>query len=234
MERKKFRKITVITICISLFAVLLIQAYLLYHTAIRSDEAAWRLAAGSLALSFINLLAVMVFASSYSYVGEIAYSDVSGVNNKMAYQERLKQLDEARYTYSIGIVTFDLNDLKAVNDNLGHKAGEEYIAAFSHVIAGMQRQGVSVYRIGGDEFSIILEHTNEIEIKKMLNSIADAVDGYNRYKKTKVSYAQGYAISTSDNYLLIDELVTKADRQMYADKKRKKGVVRDEAERETN
>ena len=61
---------------------------------------------------------------------------------------------------------FDLNNLKLVNGNLGHEMGDKYIEAFSALLASLQNDRISAYRVGGDEFSVIMEKTNAVEYIK--------------------------------------------------------------------
>ena len=86
---------------------------------------------------------------------------------------------------------FDLNNLKLVNDNLGHEMGDKYIEAFSALLASLQNDRISAYRVGGDEFSVIMEKTNAVEIHKVLDKLEKAVEKYNVKHNIKISYARG-------------------------------------------
>lgn len=113
---------------------------------------------------------------------------------------------------------FDLNNLKLVNGNLGHEMGDKYIEAFSALIASLQNDRISAYRVGGDEFSVIMEKTNAVEIHKVLDKLEKAVEKYNVKHNIKISYARGYEISTRDHYYLMEELTKRAYSNMYRNK----------------
>lgn len=113
---------------------------------------------------------------------------------------------------------FDLNNLKLVNGNLGHEMGDKYIEAFSALLASLQNDRISAYRVGGDEFSVIMEKTNAVEIHKVLDKLEEVVDKYNVKHNIKISYARGYEISTRDHYYLMEELSKRADSNMYRNK----------------
>lgn len=113
---------------------------------------------------------------------------------------------------------FDLNNLKLVNDNLGHEMGDKYIEAFSALLASLQNDRISAYRVGGDEFSVIMEKTNAVEIHKVLDKLEKAVEKYNVKHNIKISYARGYEISTRDHYYLMEELTKRAYSNMYRNK----------------
>jgi diguanylate cyclase (GGDEF)-like protein len=92
-------------------------------------------------------------------VREIASRDaLTGVKSRHAFQEKEKELDEQieeRRIDEFGIVVCDLNGLKMINDELGHKAGDERIRLASKVICELFSHS-PVYRNGGDEFVVVL------------------------------------------------------------------------------
>ena len=92
-------------------------------------------------------------------VREIASRDaLTGVKSRHAFQEKEKELDEQieeRRIDEFGIVVCDLNGLKLINDEFGHKAGDERIRQASQVICELFSHS-PVYRNGGDEFVVIL------------------------------------------------------------------------------
>ena len=89
-----------------------------------------------------------------------AYTDVlTGVKSKLAYSDKVQQLDKALENGvldKLAIVVFDLNDLKRINDTLGHDVGDEMIISACRLICKVFQHS-PVYRIGGDEFASILE-----------------------------------------------------------------------------
>lgn len=219
MIKKNLKIITAVLLGFSLLILLMIQFYLLHHITEAEDPMSYAIALTGIGINIFALVVSMVVAKNYVDDGRIVYADISGVHNKIAYEEHIRRLEMARDTYSVGIAAFDLNRLKLVNDTLGHKAGDEYIREFSNVLAALQDNDISAYRVGGDEFMVIFEHTNEIRLKQYLNTVAEHVDRINASRKIKISYAKGYVISTPDNYRLMEELTSEADRRMYIDKR---------------
>lgn len=222
MIKKNLKIITALMLCLSIFLLLMIQFYLLHHITEAEEPASYAAALTGIGINIFALVVSMIVAVNYIYDGKIVYADITGVHNKIAYEEHIHRLELARDTYSVGIAAFDLNGLKAVNDTLGHKAGDEYIREFSNVLAALQDNDTSAYRVGGDEFTVIFEHINEIRLKQYLNKVAEQVDRINASRKIKISYAKGYVISTPDSYRLMEELTSEADRRMYIDKRASK------------
>ena len=110
--------------------------------------------------------ALFIMLNNHSYMSRrqresemLASTDsMTGVKNKHAYMLREKELDEAidgGYIKDFSVVVCDVNGLKKINDTLGHKAGDEYICAASSMICEIFQHS-PVFRIGGDEFLVIL------------------------------------------------------------------------------
>jgi diguanylate cyclase (GGDEF)-like protein len=117
-------------------------------------------------------------------------------------------------------MSIDMDKLKELNDTKGHAAGDEAIKLVGNVIKNSTRQHVdSAYRIGGDEFIVILP----ISDTKLTLMIAERIRS-NYFSQTNgettLSIGVTKFIKTSDiNTKVIDEMVKKADTAMYASKK---------------
>ena len=89
----------------------------------------------------------------------IAYTDpLTGVKSKHAYVEAEEGIDQAINDGTqepFGVAVFDLNNLKSINDSLGHEAGDEHIIMACRLICSTFKHS-PVYRIGGDEFVALL------------------------------------------------------------------------------
>ncbi len=114
------------------------------------------------------------------YVHEQTFTDtMTGVSSKIAYYEYLKNLDEKMKEKEISykVIVFDLNGLKNINDNYGHECGDTFITNCAHVIMslfGKER----TFRIGGDEFIVILEDEN-LNIDVLDQKIFDQIQLFN-------------------------------------------------------
>lgn len=101
------------------------------------------------------------------------YTDpLTGVKSKQAYiedEEKLNKKIRSGLVKELGVVVFDINDLKSVNDNLGHDTGDIYIYTASMLISEFFENS-PVYRIGGDEFAVILEGGDYGNREKLLTA----------------------------------------------------------------
>ncbi|MBR4579952.1 MAG: GGDEF domain-containing protein, partial [Lachnospiraceae bacterium] len=123
-----------------------------------------------------------------------AYKDgLTGVKNKLAYLESLADIEISLENGSLkeyGVVVFDLNGLKTVNDTMGHEAGDEYIKSASRLITQVYRHS-PVFRIGGDEFVTILKDDDYKRREELEKTFLKAVEE-NR-KKGLVVVSSGMA-----------------------------------------
>ena len=87
---------------------------------------------------------------------------LTGLGNHRAFQEELdRQLEwYQRYKVPVALLLIDLDDLKLVNDSDGHAAGDEMLRELGRLIGQAARYSDRAFRIGGDEFAILMPHTD--------------------------------------------------------------------------
>ena len=162
-----------------------------------------------------------------------AYIDtLTGLQNRTAYYEHCTELnrriDAGHADFSILMI--DINYLKRMNDVYGHEQGNLYLQGAANLIRKIFGNE-SLYRIGGDEFVIILEGKAqegvEDRIKAFRNEVARLQADDSLQPWEKVSAAVGIAAFDSDVHKEAEEVLRKADELMYADKLAMKAVRTD-------
>ena len=122
----------------------------------------------------------------------------------------------------------DLNDLKFINDTYGHDAGDELIVTISRIISETFTRS-PIYRIGGDEFVVILENEDFNEHNELLQVFdekckeASIVIGE---KKVPVSIARGIAVYHPELDKTVEDVFKHADAAMYLYKRSAKEALR--------
>lgn len=117
------------------------------------------------------------------------------------------------------VCVFDLNNLRTINNSLGHDKGDEYIRSFAVQLRKAVPEEYFVGRNGGDEFLAILRGLNREEVEACMNHIRTQTAEYSRqHPEMPISYAGGYALSTEFEDCDIRELFRHADQNMYIDK----------------
>ena len=121
----------------------------------------------------------------------------------------------------IGIIYFDLDNLKQVNDTYGHEAGSQHIIDFVQLITHNSREGDILGRLGGDEFALLIEETS---IALVLDRFSQAIQTFNAEsnKPYALLYSYGTCYGQVTNPETFERLVNRADQAMYAQKMSKR------------
>lgn len=157
-------------------------------------------------------------------ISELAYRDpLTGVKSKSAYKEEIEQMNKKISTHpeKFGLVVFDANNLKLVNDNYGHEAGDVYIKSACKLICNVYKRS-PVFRIGGDEFAAILTGYDLENAEELLRIFYEKMSEINREKEKpyeKVSVAAGAAIFKEKQDRDFHSVFQRADENMYKNKK---------------
>lgn len=152
----------------------------------------------------------------------LAYTDqMTGVFNRTAYnndfEEHLSNPDD------VCIINFDLNNLKKINDSMGHAFGDNYIINAAHIISDSFSAIAKCYRVGGDEFVVIMKNASRINIQQYLNSLEDRIKDFNKSQDNfDLQIAYGYAHFDSKSDCSLSDTCSRADRYMYQNKTKKK------------
>lgn len=150
------------------------------------------------------------------------WDGLTGVKNRMAFGETMVQMGARRDEYrSVALVMCDLNDLKGVNDVFGHDKGDEYICAAAGCIRKAFPSG-HVFRIGGDEFAVILTDVWPDEAREGIKVLAAGMEEYSRGSSFDASVAAGIAFYDPGMDAGLDNTLSRADADMYSNKREMK------------
>ena len=169
-------------------------------------------------LVIMQTLKAMQMAMQNRLLEQKAFVDAhTGLPNKNACNELLNKKDII--TDSTACIMFDLNNLKTVNDTMGHSAGDQLILNFAKLLRSVIPEKDFVGRYGGDEFIAVIYHTNEAEIKEILKVLYREKDRLNSYEnQIPIDYACGWALSSDDMACTMQMLLDDADAYMYKNK----------------
>jgi len=154
---------------------------------------------------------------------QLAYTDsLTGVKSSHAYVETIKNVDVRIADNDIqefGVIVFDLNGLKEVNDTKGHDAGDRYIRDACRMICEHFKHS-PVFRIGGDEFVVFLEGEDFRNRKALLAAFETQIDENVRLGEPVV--ASGMAVFRRGHDNSYRRVFERADHRMYD----RKGVLK--------
>jgi diguanylate cyclase (GGDEF)-like protein len=115
----------------------------------------------------------------YEELFERASNDaLTGLSNRRIFDERIKgMMDSARrYKRPLTMVSMDLDHFKNINDNLGHQAGDEVLKSVARVLKQAVRSTDLLVRMGGDEFLLVLDDTDQKNARVLAERLCVAVD----------------------------------------------------------
>jgi diguanylate cyclase (GGDEF)-like protein/PAS domain S-box-containing protein len=152
------------------------------------------------------------------------HDSLTGLANRALFADRLAHALERRGTGEVGVLFFDVDDFKLINDGLGHAAGDGLLVQAAQRLGELVRGGDTAARLGGDEFAVLLEHTTEGAAIHVAERIVQSfltpfeIAGHQVTARASIGIAFGRAGSSAA------EVLREADAAMYTAKHRGKGV----------
>lgn len=154
--------------------------------------------------------------------------DLTGLYNRRGFITlSLQQLKMAsRLKGDIFLLFFDLDNLKSINDTLGHREGDSALIDVANILQKTFRRSDIIGRIGGDEFAVLVMETSQPSTDKLVNRFQENLEACNskRNSRPKLSLSMGLARYDPKRTGSIDELLTRADRLMYEQKRKKQNA----------
>ena len=144
--------------------------------------------------------------------------DVAGVHNKKALEKQLQQIQDEDDTLDTGIMMFDLNNLKIINDTYGHECGDMVLKSISNIFKkNMEEKGL-VSRWGGEEFLLVFE-LPLAQAQEKLEQIADEIrETAFAYEGETFSVSLTFGLTDVTGERSLDEIVKEADDLLYRGK----------------
>ena len=159
---------------------------------------------------FCIIIAIALFSYFEFSVLQLTKKDaLTGLLNRHAYYADVNN-DPKSIT---SIISIDMNGLKAINDNIGHAAGDEALLTLALCFNRALRSRQYAYRIGGDEFIIVCRKTSEEDVLQLVERIRKNV------AETEYSCSIGYALNKDGSERIYD-LLKESDQMMYAEKEK--------------
>ncbi|MCR5717174.1 MAG: GGDEF domain-containing protein [Lachnospiraceae bacterium] len=149
-------------------------------------------------------------------LSHLAYADgLTDLANRARCDEYMEILDQ-QSNASYCVISLDVNGLKEVNDKLGHTAGDRLLRDFSGVLKKCFGDDGFVSRIGGDEFVVIIQNTDEARVELLLRRMNEALHAMNViYAQYYRSAAYGYAFNNECESGKAHDVYMLADQRMY-------------------
>ncbi|MGD9604965.1 MAG: HD domain-containing phosphohydrolase [Bacilli bacterium] len=140
---------------------------------------------------------------------------LTGLYNRRHFVEAMVKMDKAKY-YPVGMIMLDLNGLKIFNDAYGHYVGDQALKKVAMVLLTYESNNRIVFRIGGDEFAMIISNTTIEDLEQLKDDIKEKLSNI-FIENISLSVAIGYEIK-KDAATSFEEVLKNAENQMYRNK----------------
>lgn len=151
-------------------------------------------------------------------ISKLTYQKETDTKTKVFNKNKYEEMVSGYYPNieRIAVSFWDLNNLKFINDRYGHAVGDKAIEKLSSVLYGHSSDRCCVYRIGGDEFLMIIDNPAKNEAESIVKAVKEKLEADYIHEKLKVSSAVGLAFGNGADVL---KVVEEADAHMYENKK---------------
>ena len=152
-----------------------------------------------------------------AYIKQQAYVDaLANVGNRASYVLRIKQIS---LDSPFAVILYDINGLKYINDNFGHETGDKTIIAIANILKDTFDES-TIFRIGGDEFVVVLTDNDKDITLQIFNSVIAKIDRFNELDEIPlvISVSKGVAFFDPKKDTSYADVFNRADENMYEDK----------------
>ncbi|MGF1726014.1 GGDEF domain-containing protein [Photobacterium nomapromontoriensis] len=161
-------------------------------------------------------------AIEYRRVKNMALRDyLSGLSNRSCFEQDINHAIAMSERRNVGLVLamFDLDNFKQVNDRFGHPDGDKVIRHFSLLLKKAVRNSDRCYRIGGDEFAVILQPATDQSAQHVINRVQQLMSSDHLLRTLKIGCSCGFSEHQKGDTTAT--LVERADRHLYQHKRNK-------------
>ena len=183
---------------------------------------------------FLAIIAIII-------ISFLAYKQAqkSKLLSVLALTDHLTQLANRRHTYAVGeqsfsknhdvmaLILFDADHFKRINDNFGHDVGDKALTLLANISSSLMRKSDLVGRVGGEEFLVILPHTNLEQATEIAERLVDSIamtDLSDIAQKLTMTISAGVAAREQDRSF--SELLQRADKGLYLAKSSGRNCVK--------
>lgn len=176
--------------------ILLVYSVMMQYTIVGSNEDAFRIA-------------------------QLTYQKETDRGTKVFNKNKYEEMAMEYYPQiaQIAVLFWDINNLKVINDQYGHAMGDKVITKFSSVLDSCSNDRCRVYRIGGDEFVMVIDNSDSDEAERVARDITEQLTTEIVEEQIKISSAVGWALGKGRD---LHKIVDLADAKMYRNKKNSK------------
>jgi diguanylate cyclase (GGDEF)-like protein len=150
---------------------------------------------------------------------EALHDTLTGLPNRRAFTARLAR-EAARHDDRFALILCDMDNLKDVNDTFGHEAGDLALRLLGDALRSGLRRSDEAYRLGGDEFGVVLAGASRLDAERVSRRLATAVSVCAKPPLTGIEASFGIAVHESGEKP--EDVMARADGALYRAKRRRR------------
>ena len=149
---------------------------------------------------------------------------LTGTLNRRGFEKHISELfdDEGKMIKTCAVASIDMDELKYINDNFGHNAGDEAIKETANAIESALNPGEFVARMGGDEFEAVIILSDPGRLGKFIRTVRNNIREVNMSGKYQFELSSSIGTCELTDWHGVTDCMKKADKAMYLEKKAKK------------
>lgn len=179
----------------------------------------------SLILNGVVLSLLIVFLNIQN---DSMYTDyLTGINNRKKLDNYLREkVNASTEDKTFSAIFIDLNNFKSINDTFGHDVGDNALEISAKLLKSCLRSDDFIARFGGDEFYIVLDVSDRIDLEETVCRINSCIEKYNETSDQpyKLSFSMGYAVYNYHSHMKVEEFKKQIDILMYENKRANKEI----------
>ena len=171
-------------------------------------------------LVLVSLTDITARKKAEAYLEYLGKHDaLTGLRNRAFFSEELNRL-ERRGPWPVSVVMVDVNNLKTVNDEGGHAGGDSLLRRLGEVLRKAVERPATASRVGGDEFALLLPGSDARTAEMVVEQLHELLVLNNQFHGSSTPLSVSIGAATSQDGERMEQLVHRADQQMYEAKRR--------------
>lgn len=167
-------------------------------------------------LAFTDITARKKAEGYLEYLGQ--HDVLSGLKNRAFFTDEIARLRRKKDQYPVTAIVLDMNNLKQINDDSGHAAGDSMLRRCGEVIGKAVEKPAQASRTGGDEFIILMPASDEKKGQRMMDDVQKLISLNNQYHASQPPLSVSMGMATCHTPDLLDDMLRQADLAMYEQK----------------
>ncbi len=166
-------------------------------------------------MTALSLLVVYLFIQSNMSALDV----LTKVYNRREYEHHLSRLAKRTPNKGFGVILFDIQNFKTINDTYGHQVGDDVLRAIGEVLIQTFDPDKTIYRVGGDEFIVFVKQTDKDALTALVERVEQQLHRHQAFTYP-IILDYGFDVYDPSMNTPIQAFIHKVDQTMYAFKKR--------------